>query len=489
MAAEAATMRTFLREVIGIGDSPPPNPGARREAVRQEGLEAITDLADFNEEDVKVLCASVRKPGGTVVDPNDNNRTIPDPGFNIPAIAEKRLKLACYGARIYRMLGRPITLDSLSRVRLREFEQHQLTIDEHEDPESIPSISKTFGIMKALDMVPNHLRERIGTRKVALKYVIRDNQNPAGLENLQDNRITSASYTSLMEEMIPRAPLDGTEYHEDNAKVYQILQDLVTGTSHESSIKAHRKDRDGRGAYLSLVQHNLGSSKWDKIIESCENYILRVEWNGKNIRFTLKMHVAKHRDAHNELVRASQFVQYEVPNGHTRVSRLLKSITSRDGAILAAITHIQGTPAMRDDFELAADFLMLTAPAPKEIVKSYRISAISIQDEKKGNGGASKQNDGIGKTGVEFRYHTRKEYEKLNSNQRAELHSWRKAKKINSVNMAGNGDEDSMKIASLETQLKQLIDANKEMTAKISSLTSKHPSNNPLKNPLNQRES
>ena len=88
------------------------------------------------------------------------------------------------------------------------------------------------------------------------------------------------------------------------------------------------------------------------------------------------MHIAKHRDAHNELVRASQFVQYEVPNEHTRVSRLLKSIISTDGAILAAITPIQGISTMRDNFEQAADFLLLTAPAPKEIMKSCRISAI-----------------------------------------------------------------------------------------------------------------
>ena len=311
MAATAAHMRTFLREVIGIDDTPPPDTGARRDAVRGEGLETITDLADFDEDDVKILCASVRKPGGTVQDPDDNTRMIPNPGFSVPAIAEKRLKLACYGARLYRMLDRPISSDSLNRTRLREFEQHQLTISEHEDFEAIPTISKTFGIMKALDMVPTHLRERIGTRKVALKYVICDGRNPATLQALEDDRITSGNYTSLMEEMIQRIPLEGTEYHEDNTKVYQILQDLVTGSSHESSIKAHRKDRDGRGAYFSLVQHNLGSSKWDKIIESCENYILRVEWNGKNIRFTLKMHVSKHRDAHNELVRASQFVQYD----------------------------------------------------------------------------------------------------------------------------------------------------------------------------------
>ena len=70
------------------------------------------------------------------------------------------------------------------------------------------------------------------------------------------------------------------------------------------------------------------------------------------------MHIKKHREAHNELVRASQFVNYEVPNKHTQVSRLIKIITSKDGLILDYITHIQGTLAMRGDFESAADFLL-----------------------------------------------------------------------------------------------------------------------------------
>ena len=90
MAAAAAHMRTFLREVIGISDSPAPDIGARREAVREEGLETIINLGDFKEDDVKILCASVRKPGGTVEDPDNDTRQIPNPGFSITAIAEKR---------------------------------------------------------------------------------------------------------------------------------------------------------------------------------------------------------------------------------------------------------------------------------------------------------------------------------------------------------------------------------------------------------------
>ena len=483
MAAAIATIRNYLRDVIGIADVTG-NVHARRDAIRDEGIGSMDDFPEFDEEDIKVLCSSVRKPGGTVQDPTDRNRRIPNPGYSIPAIAEKRLRLAAYGARIYSMIGRNIVPESLSRERLREFEHHKRAVDEHEDPELMPPVSKVNGIMKALDLIPIHLRERIGTRKVSLSYVIRDNAEPANLEPLAPDRVTSDEFETLMDELIAVTPHEGAEYTEDNAKVYQILQEVVNGTSHESSIKQHRRARDGRSAYLSLVQHNMGSSKWDRIIETCENYLLRNEWNGKNVRFTLKMHITKHRDAHNELVRASQFVSYEVPNDHTRVGRLLKSITSKDGAILSAITHIQGTSEMRESFEEAADFLLLTAPAAKEIERSYRISAIMT-----GSGGdRHKKNaapkNGYGSTGVELRYHTRKEYDRLNQNQKKELHEWRKSTNA-------KDDKSNSRISSLETQLKELIDENNNMKVRISALTSNQikSDRHPLSNPLNQRDS
>ena len=491
MAAATATIRLFLRDVIGISDVAGGNVHARRDAIRNEGLFVMDDLSEFDEEDIKVLCSSVRKPGGTVPDPTDPNRRIPNPGYNIPAIAEKRLRLAAYGARIYKMVGRGISPESLSRDRLREFENHKRAIDEHEDSESMPPVSKVNGIMKALDLIPIHLRERIGTRKVSLSYVIRKDANPPNLGPLAPNRVTSDEHDTLMDELIAVTPHDGAEYTEDNAKVYQILQEVVNGTSHESSIKQHRRGRDCRSAYLSLVQQNMGSSKWDRIIETCESYLLRTEWNGKNVRFTLKMHISKHRDAHNELVRASQFVAYEVPNDHTRVGRLLKSITSKDGAILSAITHIQGTTEMRENFEETADFLLLTAPAAKEIERSYRISAVLT-----GNGGGKQKSSvprsGYGSTGVELRYHTRKEYDRLNQSQKRELHEWRKASNAKGEN--ANNSDSANRISSLEMQLKELKEENNNMKVRISALTSdekrgdRHPLTNPL-NQLNQRNS
>ena len=375
-------MRTYLRDIIGIMDTPGTTPAARRVAIQNEGLSVIEDLLEFDDDGIKVLCNSVRKPGGLVVDPNDPNRLVVNPGFNIPAISEKRLKWAAYGAKIYRLIGRPLSYDALNRDRLKAFERHLILVDEHEDPEKLPVVSKTFGIIKAMDLLPSHLRNRLGSSKVPLSYVIRDDVQPPTLQPLQNNDCVGATYTSLTDELIAHIPHAGSEYIEDSAKVFQIIQDMVQGTSFESSIKSFQQARDGRGAYLALCQHNLGSPKWDRVIDDAESYVMRREWNGKNIIFTLRSYVAKHREAHNEMLWASQFIEYEVPNEHTRVGQLIKSITSRDPSIVSTIIHIQGNDTQRNNFEEAADFLLLTAPKPKDQGPVHRVSAMKSNQTK-----------------------------------------------------------------------------------------------------------
>ena len=237
---------------------------------------------------------------------------------------------------------------------------------------------------------------------------------------------------------------------------------------------------------MALCKHNLGSSKWDRVIEECENYLMKRECNGKNHRFTLKMHISKHRDAFNELTRASQFVAYELPNEVTRVSRLLKSITSKDATILSAITTIKSNTTMKGNFEEAADFLLLTAPHPKEIETSYRISAINMHNDSDKKGGKPKEK---GKTGVELRYYKQHEYARLNDAQKRELQDWRKEKKASKkarISAVGTKSEEEAKFGRLEEMIKELTNQNKNLQERVSALSTK-PSAGPLKNPLNQR--
>ena len=102
----------------------------------------------------------MRKPGGSIANPNaagaGQPATIPNPGHSIPAICEKRMILAAFTAKIYQSIGRNIDQHTMNRARLKKFEAHQLLIEEHNDPEKLPVVSKTMGIVKAMDLVPSH---------------------------------------------------------------------------------------------------------------------------------------------------------------------------------------------------------------------------------------------------------------------------------------------------------------------------------------------
>ena len=202
------------------------------------------------------------------------------------------------------------------------------------------------------------------------------------------------------------------------------------------------------------------------------------EWNGKNYRFPLRVHIAKHREAFNEMVRAAQFITYEVPNEHTRVGRLIKSIQSKDPAIVSAMTHIQGNTQQRDDFELAADFLLLTAPKFKDNGNGpHRVSAIKTSKDGK------YKSKNVGKTGVELRYYAKKEYKKLSQDQKKELMDWRAEQK-------SDGKSHHQKVAALEQQLQEMLDQTEVLRSTIASLTTTRVNNDgsgPLTNPLTQR--
>lgn len=114
------------------------------------------------------------------------------------------------------------------------------------------------------------------------------------------------------------------------------------------------------------MQHNLGDAQWDRIIEKAEDIQTQRIWNGRNHRFSLKNHCNQHRDSSNDMVRASEHIQYETPNEHTRVSRLLNSIQADHiASVTSAKTTIEADAARRNDFELATDFLCLLAPKTK----------------------------------------------------------------------------------------------------------------------------
>ena len=57
---------------------------------------------------------------------------------------------------------------------------------------------------------------------------------------------------------------------------------VVQGTSFMSSVKTAVTNCDGCTTLLALKQHNLGDSKWDKVIRKVEHNVIQIKWKGNN---------------------------------------------------------------------------------------------------------------------------------------------------------------------------------------------------------------
>lgn len=486
-------IRTYLKQVIGLGDNATGT--IKANAFIEQGLDDITEIQEFSgSEEVKNLCAAVRKPGGQIQNPDSvaantaaitaNNGVaqanqipvppitlMPDPGQNIPSVCEVRLTLAAYGAKLYHYIGRGITPSTLSRSRLIEFRKHLSMVSNHEAPEGLPSLSRQFGIMKFLDQFPNHLRDILGVNKVALSYVLRDEIPPNNLPALVNNKPWSGTRASFMEELIAYAPHTGPEYTEDNAQVFTLLMNTLTGSQHVASISRFQSKRDGRGAFQSLVLHNMGSSKWEKIVESAEKSLSQRIWNGKNHRYPLKDHITRQREAFNDMERAKANIPYEVPNDTTRVRFLLNSITASE--MTAAKNVIIADATKKNDFEATADYLLLVAPVKQQANPHHRVSALNHQNSDK-----RKRNTG-GQT-VEDRYYKLHEWRRLTEDQKTTVRAMRDARKAKKTKTTDQKEDPRISMLQIELdQSKHLIASLTSAAMQIKIPSGKPPALNP----------
>ena len=464
----------------------------RSEAIARQGLESLQTLSEISSSDIKAICDTARRPGGSItVGQGADARTLPNPGYAIPGLLQAKLELGVHAAKYYACVGRPIRQTNMAWGYLRHF-RDLLTINANwRDPKPLPTIGRSMPIMKLLELIRGHLRRVLGVRKIPLAYVVRPNVNvdPIADAPLRVGPSTlpyAAKYLSFHEEQIIRASHSHPAFVEDNATVLDIILKTVENTSYMSSIKTAIDRRDGREALLALERHNMGNGKWDEVIKKAEKNVLVVKWKGNNQRFSLKRHITLHRDAQNDMERADNAddYEYQVPNQHTRVQRLLASLESKDPRVVSAKAHIIGDPGRYSSFELVAEYLLQVAPPEPETTndKAHNVSGVL-------------QGDGyrpakIGKTGVELRYYKRKEFMKFSEAQKTELKEWR-AQRENRGKKRGRDEagesEESKKIKALTAQVSSLSgviqDLKKATETKTVTIAESPPGQSALKNP------
>ena len=107
-------------------------------------------------------------------------------------------------------------------------------------------------------------------RKIPLSYVIR--QTSTVRDDVDD---PPTNYYNILSEMINRGDHNHASFSDDNALVWFLIHECLKETPFYVSIRSFARNRDGRRAYDALCMHNLGSSKWEIIIQKAQPYMKR----------------------------------------------------------------------------------------------------------------------------------------------------------------------------------------------------------------------
>ena len=111
MVLTVAQMNTFFEHANQMGI-----PHTTVIQLCAEGIEAVTDLADFDKDSLQQLADNLRRPGGRVPDPNPGApaaATIPTPPSVFGAKSQKRIAVTCDLVRFYATVGRDLTAANL----------------------------------------------------------------------------------------------------------------------------------------------------------------------------------------------------------------------------------------------------------------------------------------------------------------------------------------------------------------------------------------
>jgi hypothetical protein len=240
------------------------------------------------------------------------------------------------------------------------------------------------------------------------------------------NQPYSEEHGSILGDLVNRASHDHGLFKADNAEVYFKLEEATRGTPYTDSIKPFSKSKNGRGAFCALKAQYAGKDKWEAEIKRATATIFTRKWKGSS-SFPLEKFVALHRNAYVSLQACSEYVEFQLPNAHSRVGYVLDAIETDDAGLQAAMANVTddtGPHGKRGDFEAAVAYLLPKDPVMKRKQQEGKRTAGEIADATaEVCDFGSKQS--IGKTGVHLRYHDGKEYQKLTKEQKAELREWR----------------------------------------------------------------
>jgi hypothetical protein len=387
--------------------------GAAQAIVNEQGIDSIDELKALKDEDVVALCKVVRRPGGTVPNPNaaqaDQPAQIPAVGQAIPIRAEQNIKLAAYYVRhMIDRISRPVTIADIDVTAVRGVREMKDAEDQYVKPDVKPTLDDK-NWPKTFEAINDYFTRVRGEGGLPLRYVIRPLQ---AVTPEADDPAENYATNSVLE-MIQRAPHFATApayteaYKSNTLKVAEELTDIWRDHPGYTYGKAFLKAGDGRRGYFMLKEHYLGMNSVNDQSSAAETAIRNLMYNGEGRRWSFEKYATAMKEQHGVLDQLKEY-GYSGRDETTKVRDLLGGIKTE--ALNAATSTILSTNEYLHNFDAAVNF-----------IKSY----MNQHNDQFQRGGTATRNIAEVSTRpnskIEDRYYSAEEYKKLTVEQREEL--------------------------------------------------------------------
>ena len=418
MAATQAQMRGLFTRL----GAPAP---AATAIVQRHGITNLQELGLHFDKDMESLVKALRRPGGTINNPNRGRgaaadaqpATIPNPGFEISHAVEMHLKLASYYVRHQDRTSRTCVPEDIQLASVRALRLLHDTEQAHEDPTEVPPLGTNW--QKNVEKIQEWFRGYLGCTGVPLAYVIRESHAIPEGPDPKDN------YPTVEDEMIMRAPhrdAEGhftEEYKKDRDKVWVMMVQLCREHVCWVFIKKAQRARDGHAAYWMLYNNYLGPNNTGNMASQAEDKLRSLTYQGEKKRFNFEKFIRLQTENFQVLNDLKKYGHAGVDEA-SKVRQLVKSIKTT--ALDPVKTRIISEDKLKEDYEksvsLCKDYILLSKPSGTNP---------TIQVAATGTSPNSSFND-INRDDPLDRYYTKKEYNMLSNKGKLALKRKREAR-------------------------------------------------------------
>lgn len=232
----------------------------------------------------------------------------------------------------------------------------------------------------------------------------------------------------ITDELIQRATHDHPLTKEDDCMLFEKLYNSFRGSEVETTITSKMKQNcQGRALWMAACTEWAGSDSWNAIILKNREIYENLKFTGTGQVYSLQKHVAKFQVAFSQLQLANEQpgINVTIPNDQSKIQYLLQSIKCDDVGLKSRMEIVQSSQAMNNSFDQTAQYLSETYPV---FLCSIKQGGGRSGSNKSKNATTSQLNlkQGVGKTGVEFQWYPRDDYQNLSKEQKDELGNWMK---------------------------------------------------------------